>query len=150
MEVVTPTNLATVDAAAEPVDIVSTDGSGTMTVSMAWVADEDLPSTYGGTVTPSDNGDEFLVVTARLIVEDGTIDLNSYQFEVVTPYGGTLSPATSTYELEGSGLDYDAPSSFAAGDEYTIQILFDPSKAGGMVLEFDSYSDVYSWDIAAS
>lgn len=147
-EVVTPTNLPTVDDAAEPIDIVSSNGAGTLAVSMEWLPAEELPSQYGDTVTPSDEG-EYLVATANITVTEGEMEFYSFFFEVVTPYGGTLSMDSATYELEGSGLDLSAPDTFSEGEEYTIRMLFAPTRAGGMELQYNNYTDVYSWDVPA-
>ena len=147
-EVVTPTNLPTVDDSAEPIDIVSSNGAGTLAVSMEWLPAEELPSQYGDTVTPSDEG-EYLVATANITVTEGEMEFYSFFFEVVTPYGGSLSMDSATYELEGSGLDLSAPDTFSEGEEYSIRMLFAPTRAGGMELQYSNYTDVYSWDVPA-
>lgn len=146
-ETVTPSVLPTVDPAAEPVEVVSSDGRGTMQVSMEWLPAEQLPSEWGGNVDEAEYG-EYLVVTAKLAVTEGQMSMNSFYFSVVTPYGGALSPDTATFSLKDSGLGIGAPTDFKAGEEYSIRMLFAPKRAGGMQLEFDTYTDQYTWDIA--
>lgn len=148
-EVVTPTNVPPVDPAAEEVAFVSMDGSGTIAISMEWVADTELPDEYGDTVEPNPKGPEYLVMTGRITVTEGTVGLNPYQFEVMTPYGGAITYSVETLSLEGSGFELDAPDEFEAGEEYTFRLLFPAQRAGGMTLEFDTYTDMYSWDVPA-
>ncbi|MDN5899792.1 MAG: hypothetical protein L0H74_06945 [Brachybacterium sp.] len=145
-EAVTPTDLATIDPSAEAIDIVGTDGTGTMAVHMTYAKAETLKSSYGGTVEESKFG-EYLVVTAKLTVTEGTVGLNPFQFTVQTPYGGSVEPSVESYSLVGSGLAGNAPSEFEAGDEYTLQFLYEVERAGGNVLEFSSYTDAYTWDV---
>lgn len=147
-ETVTPTDLATIDPAAEALEVVGTDGAGTMAVDMTYASAADLPRTWGGTVEESRFG-EYLVVTAELTVTDGTVELNPFQFTVRTPYGGAVDPSAESYALVGSGLDTGAPTEFTAGDEYTVQILFEVERAGGNVLNFTTYTDDYTWDVPA-
>ncbi|WP_114854791.1 hypothetical protein [Brachybacterium sp. YJGR34] len=149
-EAATPTNLPTIDPAAEEdaKEWVSMDGAGTVAVQMEYIPASDLPNTYGGTVDEGQFGD-YLAVTAKLTVTEGTMDLNPFQFSVVTPYGGEVEPALASYQLSGSGFESDAPTTFEAGDEYTIMVLFDVQKAGGNTLNFTTYSDDYTWEVPA-
>ena len=143
----TPTDLATIDPSAKEVEIVGTDGTGTMAVHMTYTPGSELESDYGGAIEDAEQG-EYLVVTAKLTVTDGTFDgLNPYQFAVQTPYGGAVEPATPTYSLKGSGVNFTPQDGFKAGDEYTMTMLYDVKRAGGNKLEFDSFEDVYSWDV---
>ncbi|HIY24544.1 MAG TPA: hypothetical protein H9837_09625 [Candidatus Brachybacterium merdigallinarum] len=146
-ETVTPTALPVIDeAAAVTQDVVGPDGVGSMAIQMAWVPGEDMPSTYGGTIEPAEHG-EYLVVTAQITVTEGTMTMGPYDFEVVTPYGGAVDYSSETYGLEVSGLDFDAPNEFSAGETYTIQLLFDFQRAGGNVLNYETWTDTYSWDV---
>ena len=145
----TPTDLATIDPSAKPVEIVGTDGTGTLAVHMTYTPADKLPSEYDGTVEPGEQGD-YLVLTAKLSVTEGTFDgLNPQQFTVVTPYGGGITPSSETYGLKGSGAGFYPEDGFTAGDEYTMTMLFDVKRAGDLKLEFNSYSDTYSWDVPA-
>jgi hypothetical protein len=145
----TPTDLATIDASAEEVDIVGRDGAGTMAVHMTYTPAEDLETDYGEPVQAGEQGD-YLVVTAKLTVTEGTFEgLNPYQFAVKTPYGGAVDPASPSYSLKGSGAGFTPENGFSAGDEYTMTLLFDVKKADGNTLEFDSRADTYSWDVPA-
>lgn len=146
-ETVTPSVLPTVDPAAEPVEVVSSDGRGTMQVSMEWLPADQLPSEWDGNVQEPEHG-EYLVVTAKISVTEGEMYFNPFNFAVVTPYGGELSPDSETFALKDAGVGIDAPSDIKAGEEYTIRMLFTPKRAGGMQLEFDTYTDQYTWDIA--
>lgn len=146
-EAVTPSVLPTVDPAAESVEVVSNDGRGTMQVSMEWLPAEQLPSKYGGNVEPAEHG-EYLVVTAKLSVTEGQMFFSNAQFDVVTPYGGELGTDLEAYALKDSGIELDAPTDIKAGEEYTMRMLFAPKRAGGMQLEYDTYTDQYTWDIA--
>ena len=145
----TPTDLATIDPSAKPVEIVGTDGTGTLAVHMTYTPADKLPSEYDGTVEPGEQGD-YLVLTAKLTVTEGTFDgLNPQQFTVITPYGGGITPSSETYGLKGSGAGFYPEDGFTAGDEYTMTMLFDVKRAGDLKLEFNSYSDTYSWDVPA-
>ncbi|ASK64570.1 hypothetical protein CFK39_00470 [Brachybacterium avium] len=145
-EAVTPTDLVTIDPSAEPVDFVGTDGTGTMAVHMTYAKAEDLESSWGGTVEESEYGG-YLVVTAKLTVTEGEVSLNPFQFSVKTPYGGAVDPSSESYSLVGSGIGGNAPSEFEAGDEYTVQMLFEVARAGGNTLNFNTYTDNYTWDV---
>src|SRR5690606_23571776 len=131
----TPTDLSTIDPAAEKdaIQVVGPDGSGTLAVHMEYVPAEKLESRYGGTVEPGKQGD-YLVLTAKLTVTEGEMGFGAYNFEIQTPYGGSVSPASPTYSLVGSGTD--GPMDFVEGDEYTVKLLFDVKKASGNVLQF--------------
>ncbi|QNN81586.1 hypothetical protein H3H54_08305 [Brachybacterium sp. Z12] len=89
-----PTDLPTIDPEAEKeaVNIVGTDGTGTMAVHMAYVPASDLERSYGGAMDEPENGDEYLVLTAKLTVAEGELSLNPHQFSVNTPYGGRSRP----------------------------------------------------------
>ncbi len=139
---------ATIDPAAKAINFVGTDGTGTMAVDMKYAKGADLKNSYGGTVDDAEQG-EYLVVTAKFTVTEGTYEFNPFQFSVKTPYGGAVEPSDKTYSLVGSGVGGGAPYQFKAGDEYTVQILFDVKRAGGNVLEFDTYQDTYNWDVPA-
>ena len=146
-ETVTPTALPVLDeAAAVTQEVVGPDGVGSMAIQMAWAPGEDMPSSYGGTIEPAEHG-EYLVVTAEITVTEGTMTMGPYDFEVVTPYGGAVDYSSETYGLEVSGLDFDAPNEFSAGETYTIQLLFDFQRAGGNVLNYETWTDTYSWDV---
>lgn len=144
-----PTDLPTIDPEAEKdaVSIVGMDGTGTMAVDMAYIAASDLERTYGGAMEEPENGDEYLVLTAKLTVGEGELGLNPHQFSVVTPYGGEISPASASYGLKGSGTD--GPMDFTEGDEYTIKILFDVKRAKDNTLNFTTFTDDYTWDVPA-
>ena len=145
----TPTDLATIDASAEEVDIVGSDGAGTMAVHMTYTPAEELKNEYGEPVEAGEQGD-YLVVTAKLTVTEGTFEgLNPFQFAVKTPYGGAVDPAGASYSLKGSGVGFTPENGFSTGDEYTMTMLFDVKRAGDNTLEFDSYSDTYTWDVPA-
>ena len=148
-ETVTPSVLPTLGAKPEAQDVVSSDGTGKITVTQEWIAADKLPSSYGGTVEPGENGDQYLVVTAQVEVTDGTLTLAPSNFSLTTPYGGDISPASATYGLKDAGLDSGAPDEFAKGDTYTIRLLFDAKKAGGIKLVYDTFSDQYTWDVPA-
>ena len=143
-ETITPSVLPTLGADPQSQDVVSSDGSGKITVTQEWIAPDKLESTYGGTVTPGELGEEYLVVTAQVEVTEGTLMLASYNFNLTTPYGGDISPATATYELKDAGLDYQAPDEFTKGETYTIRVLFDAKKAKGIKLVYDTFSDQYT------
>ncbi|MGO1896097.1 MAG: hypothetical protein ACTH1O_09680, partial [Brachybacterium sp.] len=144
-----PTDLPTIDPEAEKeaVNIVGTDGTGTMAVHMAYVPASDLERRSGSAMDEPERGDEYLVLTAKLTVTEGELGLNPAQFDVITPYGGEVGPASASYGLAGSGTD--GPWEFTAGDEYTIKILFDVQRAGGLTLNFTTYTDDYTWDVPA-
>ena len=144
-----PTDLATIDPEAEKdaVNIVGTDGTGTMAVHMAYVPASDLERSYGGAMDEPEHGDEYLVLTAKLTVTEGELSMNPHMFSVITPYGGQISPASVTYGLAGSGTD--GPNDFTAGDEYTVKVLFDVQRAGGLTLNFTTFTDDYTWDVPA-
>ena len=146
-EAVTPSVLPTVDPAAESVEVVSYEGRGTVQVSMEWLPAEQLPSEYGGTVEPAEHG-EYLVVTAKISVTEGQMFFSNAQFNVVTPYGGELGTDLESYSLKDSGIGIEAPTDIKAGEEYSIRMLFAPKRAGGMHLEYDTFTDQYTWDIA--
>ena len=103
---------------------------------------------YGGNIEPSENGD-YLAATAKITVTEGELYFNPFTFAVVTPYGGKLDPATETFSLKDAGVGIDAPTDIKAGEEYTIRMLFAPVRAGGLKLEFDSFTDQYTWDVPA-
>src|SRR5699024_1650870 len=67
-EVPTPTDLPTIDPAAEEdaIEIVGMDGSGTLAVDMTYAPASELESSYGGTVAEPEHGDEYLVLTAKV------------------------------------------------------------------------------------
>ena len=144
-----PTDLPTIDPEAEAaaVNIVGTDGTGTMAVHMAYVPASDLERRSGSAMDEPERGDEYLVLTAKLTVTEGELGSNPAQFDVITPYGGEVGPASASYGLAGSGTD--GPWEFTAGDEYTIKILFDVQRAGGLTLNFTTYTDDYTWDVPA-
>ncbi|MGO3291920.1 MAG: hypothetical protein ACTIMB_04420 [Brachybacterium alimentarium] len=142
------TPLPTIDPSAEPKQVTGENGSGEVAVSMEWKKAEDLPSAYGGTVQPAENG-EYLVMTAEVTVTEGSMSFANYAFSVKTPYGGSVDSATETYALDESGLDYDSSYEFTEGETYTITVLFDFVKAGGNTLQYNNYVDVYSWDVPA-
>ncbi|MCT1997873.1 hypothetical protein M3C58_06640 [Brachybacterium muris] len=146
-DAVTPSVLPTVDPAAAPVEVVSYEGRGTVQVSMEWLPAEQLPSEYGGTVEPAEHG-EYLVVTAKISVTEGQMFFSNAQFNVVTPYGGELGTDLESYSLKDSGIGIEAPTDIKAGEEYSIRMLFAPKRAGGMHLEYDTFTDQYTWDIA--
>ncbi|MCT2294550.1 hypothetical protein M3F57_00115 [Brachybacterium muris] len=146
-EAVTPSVLPTVDPAAESVEVVSNEGRGTVQVSMEWLPAEQLPSEYGGTVERAEHG-EYLVVTAKISVTEGQMFFSNAQFNVVTPYGGELGTDLESYSLKDSGIGIEAPTDIKAGEEYSIRMLFAPKRAGGMHLEYDTFTDQYTWDIA--
>lgn len=146
-DAVTPSVLPTVDPAAAPVEVVSYEGRGTVQVSMEWLPAEQLPSEDGGTVEPAEHG-EYLVVTAKISVTEGQMFFSNAQFNVVTPYGGELGTDLESYSLKDSGIGIEAPTDIKAGEEYSIRMLFAPKRAGGMHLEYDTFTDQYTWDIA--
>jgi hypothetical protein len=152
---ITPEALPTLpDKTEEPVSVEGPEGKGTLTVSTEWMPADDLESSYGGTVDPSPEGD-FLVVTAHLEVTEGSMELQPFYFKLKTPYGGTLDPATQTFGLKGSGIETTvdgdtagvAPTTFAAGEEYTIRLLYTPKRAGGMELQYDNFTMQEAWDV---
>ena len=148
-EVPTPTDLPTIDPAAEEdaIEIVGMDGSGTLAVDMTYAPASELESSYGGTVAEPEHGDEYLVLTAKVTVEEGTLNFNPAQFDVITPYGGAVSRSSESYSLKGSGSG--GPLEFSEGEEYTLKLLFDVQRAGGNVLNFTTYTDDYKWDVPA-
>lgn len=144
----TPTNLPTVDPNAESVAVASSSGKGTIKVDMKFMKPADLPSEYGGTVDPSPlAGGDYLAMTAELTVEEGEMDFGSYHFEVTTPYGGKISPASASYGLKDAGVGLDAPDSFKAGDTYSVRVLFEVEKAGGMQLVYNTFANEYTWPV---
>ena len=148
-EVPTPTDLPTIDPAAEEdaIEIVGMDGSGTLAVHMTYAPASELESTYGGTVAEPEHGDEYLVLTAKVTVEEGVLNFNPAQFDVITPYGGAVTRSSESYSLKGSGSG--GPLEFSEGEEYTVKLLFDVKRAGGNVLNFTTYTDDYKWDVPA-
>ena len=148
-EVPMPTDLATIDPEAEKdaIDIVGTDGTGTIAVQMEYAPASDLESSWGGTVQEPENGDEYLVVTAKMTVAEGEQYFSPGTFSVITPYGGEVGASSETYGLKGSGTD--GPSDFSEGDEYTLKMLFDVRRAEDLTLNFTTFSDDYSWDVPA-
>src|SRR5699024_2353819 len=148
-EVPPPTDLPTIEPAAEEdaIEIVGMDGSGTLAVDMTYAPASELESSYGGTVAEPEHGDEYLVLTAKVTVEEGTLNFNPAQFDVITPYGGAVSRSSESYSLKGSGSG--GPLEFSEGEEYTIKLLFDVQRAGGNVLNFTTYTDDYKWDVPA-
>ncbi|PWH05699.1 hypothetical protein DEO23_10830 [Brachybacterium endophyticum] len=142
---VTPSDLPTVAASGTEQDVVGPDGKGTMTVSMEWKSAKDLDTSYE--IEDSAYG-EFLVVTAKLEVTDGTMSMGPGNFDVETPYGGQVSYDSDTFALKGAGQDVNAPRDFSAGEEYTESMIYEVKRAGGNKLAFDSYSDEYTWDVA--
>jgi hypothetical protein len=139
--------LPTIDESkADTIEVNSMDGKGELSVTMDWVKPEDLEVEYGEMPAPA-NGDEYLLVTARMKVTDGTVSFANYDFAVVTPYGGTISPAAGTYQLKNSGQDLGHPYDFVKGDEYTFQVIFEPKRAKGLVLEYNNYTMSHEWDV---
>ena len=114
---------------------------------MTYAKAADLDSSWGGAIEEPENGDEYLVLTAKLTVTEGEMGLNPAQFDVITPYGGSIGPASTSYSLKGSGTD--GPMDFSEGDEYTIKILFDVKRAKDNKLNFTTYTDDYKWDVPA-
>ncbi|WP_422117568.1 hypothetical protein [Brachybacterium sp. UNK5269] len=149
-ETPTPTDLATIDPSAQAVDIVGLDGTGTIAVHMAYVPGSELVDSWdGGPMEDGEYGD-YLVLTAKLTVTEGTFEsLNPFQFTIKTPYGGEVTPSSNSYSLEGSGLDFTPADGFQAGDEYTIKVLYEVQRAGGNTLNFTTYVDDYSWEVPA-
>ncbi len=146
--VVTPSVLPTVDAAAPEVAITSDDGKGSMKVSLQWQAADDLEGEYGPIDAPQ-NG-QYLVATIWARADEGTIDLNPFQFTVVTPYGGSIDPATASFSLKDAGLDFDAPDSISAGQEYSIRVIYDIQRNAGLKFQYAPYSgDPATWDVPA-
>lgn len=145
-EIPIPTDLATIDPSAEAIDIVGPDGTGTLAVHMVYVPGSELERSYGGVVEDAQQGD-YLVLTAKLTVTEGELSMNPFRFEVQTPYGGAVEPATASFGLKSSGTD--GPTDHQAGEEYTLKLLFDVKRAGGNKMVFDSLSDEYSWDVPA-
>ncbi|HEX7349664.1 hypothetical protein, partial [Brachybacterium sp.] len=141
--------MPTIDPEVEKdaINIVGTDGTGTVAVDMEYVPAEEIESRYGGTVDEPEVGKEWLVVTAKQTVTEGELGLNPASFDVITPYGGEIGPASATYGMKGSGTD--GPMDFTEGDEYTIKILFDVKRAKGLELNYTTYSDDYRWDVPA-
>src|SRR5699024_5432163 len=101
----TPTALPTIGPAAEgaAAETGGLDGSGTRAVDMSYAPASELESSYGGTVAEPEHGDEYLVLTAKVTVEEGTLNFNPAQFDVITPYGGAVSRSSESYSLKGSG-----------------------------------------------
>ncbi len=149
-ETPTPTDLATIDPSAQAVDIVGLDGTGTIAVHMAYVPGSELVDSWdGGPMEDGEFGD-YLVLTAKLTVTEGTFEgLNPFQFTIKTPYGGEVTPSSNSYSLQGSGLDFTPANGFQAGDEYTIKVLYEVQRAGGNTLNFTTYVDDYSWEVPA-
>src|SRR5699024_6747531 len=141
--------LPTIDPAAEEdaIEIVGMDGSGTLAVDMTYAPASELESSYGGTVAEPEHGDEYLVLTAKVTVEEGTLNFNPAQFDVITPYGGAVSRSSESYSLKGSGSG--GPLEFSEGEKYTIKLLFDVQRAGDNVLNFTTYTDDCKWDVPA-
>lgn len=144
-----PTDVSTIDPEAEKdaLSIVGMDGSGTIALTMEWVPASELESSYSGTVEEPENGDEYLVVTAKQVVTEGEMSFNPAQFDVLTPYGGEVGPAVATYGLKGSGTG--GPLDYSEGQEHTYKILFDVRRAGDLTLNYTTYTDDYTWDIPA-
>ena len=144
-----PTNLPTVDPSAKEVAVAGNSGKGTLKLDMKWMKPADLPNTYGGTVDPSSKaGGDYLVMTAELKVTDGKLTMNPFQFKITTPYGGEISPATASYTLKDGGAS-DSPDELSAGQTYSMRVLYEVEKAGGMNMVYDSFSDTYSWPVPA-
>ena len=144
----TPTNLPTVDPSAQAVAVASSSGKGSIKVDMKFMKPADLPSEYGGTVDPSPlAGGDYLAMTAEITVEEGEMDFGAYNFEITTPYGGKISPASASYGLKDAGVGLDAPESFKAGDTYSVRVLFEVEKAGGMQLVYNTFANEYTWPV---
>src|SRR5699024_7143443 len=122
-EVPTPTDLPTIDPAAEEdaIEIVGMDGSGTLAVDMTYAPASELESSYGGTVAEPEHGDEYLVLTAKVTVAEGTLNSNPAQFDAITPYGGAVSRSSESYSLKGSGSG--GPRECSEGAEDNVHIL---------------------------
>ncbi|MGP9601962.1 hypothetical protein ACT3SY_03955 [Brachybacterium sp. AOP42-E1-35] len=147
-EIPIPTDLNTIDPAAEAeaINIVGPDGTGTMAVHMVYTPGAELERSYGGAVEDAQQGD-YVVLTAKMTVTEGELSMNPFRFDIQTPYGGAVEPATASFGLKGSGTD--GPNEHQAGEEYTLTLLFDVKRAGGNKLVFDSRADQYSWDVPA-
>ncbi|WP_394216322.1 hypothetical protein [Brachybacterium vulturis] len=141
-----PTDQPTIDPSAEATEVVGSDGSGTLAVHMTYAPATELATTYGTVDEPS-NGEEYLVLTAKMTVAEGTMSFNPAQFDVITPYGGAVSRSSESYSLEGAGTG--GPLEFSEGEEYTFRIIFDVKRAEGLTLQFDAYVDQYRWDVPA-
>lgn len=141
----TPVAQPVIDPAAQEQPIASSQGTGAAQVQMQWMTADQLPSQYGGTIDPGTNP-EYLVVTAKVRVDEGKFSINPFNFAVVTPYGGAIDPATETFGLADSGID-SGSSDVLAGQEHTIRMVYDVQKNPGLKLQYDTYDNQYTWDV---
>lgn len=140
-----PVAQPTIDPAAPEQPVVGNNGKGAAQVQMQWMTADQLPSEYGGTLDPGENP-EYLVVTAKVRADEGTLDINPFQFAVMTPYGGSIEPATPTFGLADNGID-TATSEIPTGQEHTIRMVYDLPKNPGLRLEYDPRGEKASWDV---
>lgn len=141
----TPVAQPTIDPAAVAQPVQSSQGKGTVAVEMKWQTADQLPSEYGGTISPGTNP-EYLVVVAKVTTDEGELNTNPFNFAVVTPYGGAVDPATETFGLKDSGIGI-GDDSVTAGNEQTIMMVFDIAKNPGLKVQYDTYDNQYSWDV---